>query len=66
MEITKATKGTKMPIAVYTKLEGDVGRCPTPQQGERACVPRRTENGEGKTERPCGATDEVSGQEAKP
>ena len=55
-----------MPIRVYTRIEGDVGRCPTPQQGERACVPRRTENGERKTERPCGATDEVSGQEAKP
>ena len=56
-----------MPIAVYTKLEGDVGRCPPPRQGERACGPQRTENGacrpEGanlprlqRTERPVGAT----------
>lgn len=60
-----------MPIAVYTRLEGDVGRCPTPRQGERACGPQRTENGacrpEGanlprlqRTERPVGATGEAS------
>ena len=55
-----------MPIRVYTRIEGDVGRCPTPQQGERAFGPRRTENGEQRTERPCGATDEVSEREAEP
>ena len=57
-----------MPIAVFTSLEktGDVGRCPTPRQGERACGPRRTENRERRTERPCRATDEAAGRETEP
>ena len=28
-----------MPIAVYTRIEGDVGRCPTPQQGKTSPAP---------------------------
>ena len=28
-----------MPIAIYTRIEGGVGRCPTPRQGETPPAP---------------------------